>query len=178
MGFGSEVVKPYHAYSPSGMAYGKAVYVSYGREEDYRALVEIGVDVKGCIGVVKRGGGMSRNAVVVKAAEKGVVAVVMFTAGTGGGVERGTVLDGVGDPLTPGWGAGGVDGVERLTVEDGEVLKRFPTVPSLPVSAETAVMILESLEGAKVPQFDHRVGPGPTFLNFTYQVLILIFMDH
>ncbi|KAK1421096.1 hypothetical protein QVD17_23193 [Tagetes erecta] len=179
MGFESEVVKPYHAYSPSGTAYGKAVYVSHGREEDYRALSEIGVDVKGCIAVVKRGGGMSRNAVVVKAAEKGVLAVVMFTAGTGSGVERGTVLDGVGDPLTPGWGANGGGDVERLTVEDGEVSSRFPVVPSLPVSAETAEMILESLEGPKVPElwkdsdmmhkFDVRVGPGPTFLNFTYQ---------
>ncbi|GKE44333.1 probable glutamate carboxypeptidase AMP1, partial [Tanacetum coccineum] len=93
----NEVVKGYHAYSPSGTAYGKAVYVSHGREEDYRALEEGGVDVKGCIGVVKRGGGLSRYAAVVKAAEKGVVAVVMFTGGTGGGVERGTVVDGVGD---------------------------------------------------------------------------------
>ncbi|GKB57238.1 probable glutamate carboxypeptidase AMP1 [Tanacetum coccineum] len=155
----NEVVKGYHAYSPSGTAYGKAVYVSHGREEDYRALEEGGVDVKGCIGVVKRGGGLSRYAAVVKAAEKGVVAVVMFTGGTGGGVERGTVVDGVGDVLTPGWAAD--NGGERLSVEDSEVLKRLPSVPSLPISEETAEMILRSL--------DRKVGPGPTFLNFTYQ---------
>ncbi|KAJ9539473.1 hypothetical protein OSB04_032206 [Centaurea solstitialis] len=52
----SEVVKPYHTYSPSGLAYGKAVYVHHSREEDYRALTSNGV------GVAKRGGGMSRNA--------------------------------------------------------------------------------------------------------------------
>ncbi|KAI3705406.1 hypothetical protein L1987_75643 [Smallanthus sonchifolius] len=177
VGSGSGVIKPYHAYSPSGSAYGKVVYVSHGREDDYRALAAVGVEVKGCIAVVKRGGGMSRNAVGAKAAEKGVVAVVMYTAGTGGGVERGTMLDGVGDPLTPGWGASGRD-VERLRVEDSEVLKRFPLVPSLPVSVTTAEMILGSLGGAKVPhlwrdsdilgKFD-RVGPGPTFLNFTYE---------
>ncbi|KVI09465.1 probable glutamate carboxypeptidase AMP1 [Cynara cardunculus var. scolymus] len=173
----SEVVKPYHAYSPSGSAYGKAVYVYHGREEDYRALASAGVDVKGCVAVAKRGGGMSRNAVVAKAAEKGVLAVVMYTDNNGGGVERGTVLDGVGDPMTPGWAATGGD-VERLGVEDSEVLKRFPTVASLPISAETAALILESLEGARVTHLWKdvdlvgkldRVGPGPTFLNFTYQ---------
>ncbi|MFS7956961.1 putative glutamate carboxypeptidase [Helianthus anomalus] len=182
-GFGSdsEVVRPYHAYSPSGKAYGKAVYVSHGREEDYRALAAAGVNVNGCIAVVKRGGGMSRNAVVVMAAERGVTAVVMFTDGNGNGVERGTVLDGVGDPLTPGWGASGGGDVERLRVEDSEVSGRFPVVPSMPVSAETAAVILGSLGGPRVAhiwkngevdqvrKFD-RVGPGPTFLNFTYEV--------
>ncbi|XP_023751417.1 probable glutamate carboxypeptidase AMP1 [Lactuca sativa] len=185
LGSDSGVVKPYHAYSPSGSAYGKAVYVHHGREEDYRALASAGVDVKGCVAVAKRGGGMSRNAVVVKAAEKGVVAVVMYTENNdrartyyGGGVERGTVLDGVGDPLTPGWGARINGDVERLGMEDDEVLKRFPTVASMPISGETAELILGSLEGARVPHWwrdgdlfgnFNRVGPGPTFLNFTYQ---------
>lgn len=46
---------------------------------------------------------------------------------------------------------------------------------SLPISAETAAGILGSLEGARVPHLWKdvdlvgRVGPGPTFLNFTYQ---------
>ncbi|XP_071734808.1 probable glutamate carboxypeptidase AMP1 [Rutidosis leptorrhynchoides] len=183
-GVDSEVVKPYHAYSPSGTAYGKAVYVNYGREEDYRELAAAGVDLKGCIAVVRRGGGMSRNAAVVKAEEKGVAAVVMFTeikdkarSFNGDGVERGTVLDGVGDPRTPGWASAGRD-FEKLGVEDDGVLKRFPGVPSMPVSDETAGRILGSLEGSRMPKlwkdgdfhmkFD-RVGPGPTFLNFTYQ---------
>lgn len=160
------------------------MYVHHGREEDYRSLASAGVDVRGCVAVAKRGGGMSRNAVVVKAAEKGVVAVVMYTENKdrartyhGGGVERGTVLDGVGDPLTPGWAATDGD-VERLGVEDSEVLKRFPMVASMPISVETAELILGSLEGARVPHLWrdgdllgnlNRVGPGPTFLNFTYQ---------
>ncbi|XP_076890173.1 putative glutamate carboxypeptidase AMP1 [Bidens hawaiensis] len=174
---GSEVVKPYHAYSPSGTAYGKAVYVNHGREEDYVALAAAGVNIHGCVAVVRRGGGMSRNAVAVKAGEKGVVAMVMYTGGTGVGVERGTVLDGVGDPLTPGWASGNGD-EERLRVEDSEVSGRFPGVPSLPVSEETAGWILGSLGGPRVGRlwkdgdvlrkFD-RVGPGPTYLNFTYQ---------
>ncbi|KAI7736777.1 hypothetical protein M8C21_016424 [Ambrosia artemisiifolia] len=174
----SEVIKPYHAYSPSGTAYGKAVYVSHGREQDYHALEAAGVNVNGCIAVVRRGGGMSRNAVVVKAAEKGITAVVMFTNGNGNGVERGTVLEGVGDPLTPGWGGLSSGDVERLRVEDEEVSGRFPGVPSLPISATTAEMILRSLGGPRVTHMWkdsdglnklYRVGPGPTFLNFTYK---------
>ena len=101
-------------------------------------------------------------------------------------MERGTVLDGVGDPQTPGWTATDGD-AERLAMNDDEVLKRFPTVASMPISAETADVILGSLEGSRVPHLwrdndlvgnFNRVGPGPTFLNFTYQVSFFIFLDH
>ncbi|CAK9137895.1 unnamed protein product [Ilex paraguariensis] len=171
------VVRPYHAYSPSGSAYGEVVFVNYGKEEDYRALREQGVKVKGCIAIVRRGGGMSRNDVVVKAAEKGVAAVLMYTEGDSfrEGVERGTVMGGLGDPLSPGWA--GVENGERLGVEEDQVIQRFPKIPSMPISAERAETILSSLEGARVPSQwlgtlktkVQRVGPGPTMLNFTYQ---------
>ncbi|KAL9319314.1 hypothetical protein ACSQ67_015831 [Phaseolus vulgaris] len=107
-----EVVAPYHAYSPSGSAWAAAVFVNYGREEDFR----------------------------------------------------------------PGWG--GEDGGESLGLDDSKVLKRFPKIPSMPLSAEAAERILVSLGGAPLP-LDWRgtlksskvrnVGPGPTMLNFTYQ---------
>lgn len=152
------------------------MFVNYGREKDYNALEAQGVDVKGCVAIVRRGGDMSRNAVVVKAAEKGVAAVLMYTEGDlRNGVERGTVMNGMGDPLTPGWGSVG-DG-ERLGFEDGEVVKRFPGVPSMPVSEEIAERIMRTLEGGRVPEewkgtlksFVRGIGPGPTMLNFTYQ---------
>ncbi|KAK3405680.1 hypothetical protein EUGRSUZ_K01904 [Eucalyptus grandis] len=96
-------------------------------------------------------------------------------AGRRGGVERGTVMRGVGDPLSPGWAA--LEGGEALGLDDEEVSARFPKVPSLPVSAECAEMILASLGGPPAPPewtetmgFKVRgVGPGPTALNFTYQ---------
>lgn len=129
--------------------------------------------------VVARRGEMSRYAVVEKAAEKGAAAVLMYTEATaefnGGGVERGTVMGGLGDPLTPGWA--GVEGGERLGLEDSDVLRRFPKIPSMPLSVDTAEIILRSLEGTRVP-YEWRgtlksevgsVGPGPTLLNFTYQ---------
>ncbi|KAL1821182.1 hypothetical protein ACET3Z_016051 [Daucus carota] len=174
----SDVVSPYHAYSPSGSVYSTAVFVNYGRDKDYNALEALGVSVKGCVAIVRRGGDMSRNAVVTKAAKNGVAAVVMYTEAEAmykNGVERGTVMDGMGDPLTPGWAS--VADAERLGFDDPDVVKRFPAIPSMPVSSETAEEIMRTLEGGRVPEewkgslksFVKGIGPGPTKLNFTYQ---------
>ncbi|KAK2988846.1 hypothetical protein RJ640_020210 [Escallonia rubra] len=169
------VVIPYHAYSPSGSVYAMAVFVNYGRAEDYDALAALGVEVKGCVAILRRGI-LSRNAAVEKAAERGAAAVLMYTEGVfRGGVERGTVIKGLGDPLTPGWAS--VEGGERLGLDDSKVLEKFPAVPSMPVSAETAEIILRSLEGCAVPfgwtgtlkRGIGKLGPGPTMLNFSYQ---------
>nr|AQX44146.1 Peptidase M28 family protein [Apostasia odorata] len=167
------VVPPYHAYSASGATVGPAVYVNLGRDEDYLTLHRLGVDVRGCVAVVRRGGG-PRGAVVETAAARGAKAVLMYGKTTGGGVERGTVLlGGPGDPLTPGWAA--IAGGERFRVEDGEVTRRFPRIPSMPVSAATAGEILVSLGGLPAPPEWKAespalvgVGGGPTLLNFTY----------
>ncbi|KAL0344882.1 UNVERIFIED_CONTAM: putative glutamate carboxypeptidase AMP1 [Sesamum radiatum] len=61
-----------------------------------------GVSVKGCVGIVRRGSGMSRYEVVANAAAHGVSAVLMYTEGEyKEGVERGTVMNGLGDHLPP-----------------------------------------------------------------------------
>lgn len=177
-GFSSSgVVKPYHAYSPSGSAYGKPCFLNYGREKDYIALGTNGVNVKGCVGIVRRGGGLSRNEMVEKAAARGVEAVLMFTEGEfEGGVERGTVMSGLGDPLSPGWG--GVENGEKLRIDDPLVMQRFPSIHSLPISMKSAEIILKSLEGPEMPyewrkslrcSTSGRLGPGPIMINFTYQ---------
>ncbi|KAK7244731.1 hypothetical protein RIF29_39557 [Crotalaria pallida] len=181
---GDEVVAPYHAYSPSGSVHAKAVFVNHGRESDYRELAAIGVSVAGCVAVARSGGGVGRGAVVEKAEEEGAVAVLIYGDGDTwrDGFERGHVMrGGVGDPLSPGWGAGVEGGGgERLGLEDSEVLKRFPKIPSLPLSADVAETILNSLGGAMVPlewrstlrrsnNKVRNVGPGPTMLDFTYQ---------
>lgn len=170
------VVQPYHAYSPSGSVYEKAVFVNYGREEDYGVLEEIGVDVRGCVVIARRGKGVGRGDVVVIAEKRGAIGVLLYVEKEGGGVERGTVMKGIGDPISPGWG--GVEGGETLEWEDNEVLKRFPKIPSLPLSLENALTILGTLEGAFIPHIWNdsswvngvRVGPGPTMVNLTYQV--------
>ncbi|KAL0426631.1 UNVERIFIED_CONTAM: putative glutamate carboxypeptidase AMP1 [Sesamum latifolium] len=109
-----------------------------------------GVGVKGCVGIVRRGSGMSRYEVVANAAAHGVSAVLMYTEGEyKEGVERGTVMNGLGDPLTPGWA--GIEGGEKLDLNDPRVTEKFPAVPSLPVSEAAAESIIRSLEGAGVP---------------------------
>lgn len=168
------VVPPYHAYSPSGSAHAKVVFVNYGRGEDYRALEELGVNVSGCVVIARRGGDMPRAEVIKKAEKNGALSVLLYAeqdSRYNRGFERGFVMDGVGDPLSPGWG--GVDGAERLDMEDPEVLKRFPKIPSMPLSAEAAETILGTLGGAEAPaewrSGVERVGPGPTVANFTYR---------
>lgn len=169
------VVPPYHAYSPSGSAHAKVVFVNYGRGEDYRALEELGVNVSGCVVIARRGGDMPRGEVIKKAEKHGALSVLLYSewdSRYNKGFERGFVMDGVGDPLSPGWA--GVDGAERLDMENPEVLKRFPKIPSMPLSAEAAETILGTLGGAESPaewrSGVERVGPGPTLVNFTYQV--------
>lgn len=146
--------------------------MNHGTDEDYRTLGKLGVNVSGCV-VIARKGGLPRGVMVRKAETQGASAVLLYAEGDmfKKGFERGTVMSGVGDPLSPGWA--GVDGGERLHSEDSEVLKRFPRIPSMPLSAEAAEFILGSLGGAQSPPgwpTGVGVGPGPTMLNFTYQV--------
>ncbi|KAG0467055.1 hypothetical protein HPP92_018635 [Vanilla planifolia] len=166
-------VLPYHAYSPSGVAIAPAVYVNLGRDEDYLALERLGVDVRGLVAVIRRGGG-PRGTVVEAAAVRGAKAVLMFRSNESGGGEWGNVLlGGSVDPLTPGWAAEA--DAERLPIEDGRVKSRFPRIPSMPVSASTAAEILGSLGGPLAPPewiaeapAVVGVGGGPTIVNFTY----------
>ncbi|KAM3278692.1 hypothetical protein ACQJBY_046145 [Aegilops geniculata] len=173
---GRRVVRPYHAYAPSGEAVAEAVFVNLGREEDLVALDRLGVSLRGRVAVAVRGGGY-RGGVVARAAGRGAVAV-LIAGRADGGVERGTVLlGGPGDPLTPGWAA--ADGAERLGFDHEAVRRRFPTIPSMPVSADTASAIVRSLGGPALPPewraglglegHAGGVGPGPTLVNFTYQ---------
>ncbi|KAM0885620.1 hypothetical protein ACQ4PT_030196 [Festuca glaucescens] len=170
------LVRPYHAYSPSGAAVAEAVFVNLGREEDFRALDRLGVPAQGRVVVAVRGGGY-RGGVVARAAARGAVAV-LIAGRADGGVERGTViLGGPGDPLTPGWAA--TDGAQRLGFDHDAVKRRVPTIPSMPVSADTASAIVRTLGGPALPPEWRAalnlgddvggVGPGPTLLNFTYQ---------
>jgi N-acetylated-alpha-linked acidic dipeptidase len=173
---GRRLVRPYHAYAPSGDAVAEAVFVNLGREEDYLALERLGVAVRGRVAVAVRGGGY-RGGVVARAAERGAVAV-LIAGHADGGVERGTVLlGGPGDPLTPGWAA--TAEAERLGFNNEAVKRRFQTIPSMPVSLKTAVAIIRTLGGPAIPAKwnasslgvnEGGVGPGPTFVSFTYQV--------
>ncbi|KAG8098490.1 hypothetical protein GUJ93_ZPchr0013g34399 [Zizania palustris] len=165
---GRHLVRPYHAYAPSGGAVAEAVFVNLGREEDYLALDRLGVSVRGCIVVAIRGGGY-RGGVVQRAAGRGAVAV-LIAGHADGGVERGTVI--LGGPGILSLPAGRPRARrKRLGFDHETVMRRFPTIPSMPVSAMTASAILRSLGGPPLPaewrigvelaENFRGVGPGP-----------------
>ncbi|XP_075509749.1 putative glutamate carboxypeptidase LAMP1 [Primulina tabacum] len=188
-----QVTPTFHAFAKSGTAVGLAVYVNYGRVEDYAALQAMGVNVSGRIALA-RYGKIYRGDIVQNGYAAGAIGVVIFTdrkdyGGGGGdakwfpdekwmppsGVQVGSVYSGVGDPTTPGWPS--TEWCERITNEEVEKSGDVPLIPSLPVSWESGDVLMRSIggmvanedwqggEGAPV----YRVGPGPGVLNLTYE---------
>ncbi|KAH7293098.1 hypothetical protein KP509_28G011800 [Ceratopteris richardii] len=180
------VIPTFHAYSPSGDVISEAVYVNYGRAEDYRVLEDLGINLKGAI-VIARYGKIFRGDIVNLAAKAGAAAAIIysdpFDYAEGGkkgfypdsaflppyGVQRGTVFRELGDPLTPGWPS-------TLHSERLHTSSELPSIPSLPISALDALHILQSSGGPVAPPSwhgaldisDYHVGRGPTLLHFSY----------
>ncbi|KAH9320054.1 hypothetical protein KI387_021823, partial [Taxus chinensis] len=185
-----KVIPTFHAYSPSGNVSAQIVFANYGREEDYALLRNMGVDPKGAI-VIAKYAKIYRGDIVGNAAEAGAIAVVVYSdpQDYGGnrtegyyphsrwlppsGVQRGSIYGKIGDPLTPGWPS--VADAERLSVDDPRI--KLPSIPSIPISAEDATLIMKSLDGPLAPPHWHgaldlpayRLGRGPALLNFNYQ---------
>ncbi|KAK0570869.1 hypothetical protein LWI29_007716 [Acer saccharum] len=188
----SQVLPTFHAYAKSGSVTGPAVYVNYGRVEDYATLREMGVNVSGSV-VLARYGGIFRGDIVNNAYEAGAIGALIYTDrkdyGGGGsdakwfpddkwmppsGVQVGTVYVGTGDPTTPGWASS--EGCERLSYEEVEKAAALPLIPSLPISSADGETIIRSIDGKQANddwQGDkdaplYRVGPGPGVVNLTY----------
>ncbi|KAK1266307.1 putative glutamate carboxypeptidase 2 [Acorus gramineus] len=184
----AEVVPTFHAYAPTASVAGPAVYVNYGRVEDYDVLHELGMNISGAV-VLARYGKIFRGDIVGNAYEAGAVGAVVYTdrKDYGGevwfpegrpmpptGVQIGTVYWAAGDPSTPGWASR--SGCERIEVEEMVARGDLPRIPSLPVSAVDGEAIMRAI-GGPVAGDDwqggdggvvYRVGPGPGVLNLTY----------
>lgn len=153
----------FHGHSRAGDVTGPVIYANYGSREDYKALSDSGIDVKGAIALVKYGGTQRDQALKVKAAEDwGFVGCVIYSdpkedgfvlgqpAPGGrfmpeGGVQRGSVglmSWVVGDVLTPGWAS--VEGAERLSHDNNPGLVN---IPSIPLSWGDARHLLEAIQG-------------------------------
>ncbi|CAH8390068.1 unnamed protein product [Eruca vesicaria subsp. sativa] len=175
--YANEVTPTFHGYAKSGNVSGPVVYANYGRVQDF-----VGLNVSGAV-VVARYGKIYRGDIVRNAYHAGAVGVVIYTDerdyGGGGdecfpvskwmppsGVQVGTVYNGLGDPTTPGWES--VDGCERLSEEEVEMSGDMPRIPSLPISAADAEVILKSVVGDVVDGDVYPVGPGPGVLNLSY----------
>lgn len=167
-----------NGYSGEGDVTAEVVYVNYGLIEDYAQLDSIGVSVKGKIAVARYG--RSFRGIKAREAEKrGALALIIysdpqddgFVTGdvypegpmrNSDGVQRGSVMNGNGDPSTPGYGS--TQGVARLT----PARMSIPRIPVVPVSYGNASELLKFVRGADVPRtwqgglaFRYHAGPGP-----------------
>lgn len=167
-----------NGYSGTGDATGEVVYVNYGLIEDYAQLDSIGVSVRGKVAIARYG--RSFRGIKAREAEKhGAVALLMYSdpADDGyvqgdvypegpfrneRGVQRGSVMNGAGDPSTPGYPS--TAGATRIPLDQMPV----PRIPVLPLSYGNAVELLKDVRGASIPRgwqgglaFRYHVGPGP-----------------
>jgi N-acetylated-alpha-linked acidic dipeptidase len=176
----------FNSYSPSADVTAPVVYVNYGTEEDYAALDSLGVSVAGKIALVRYGrtyrGIKSKLAEEHKAAglliysdpqDDGYAVGDPYPRGPwrpSTGIQRGSVLYTQiypGDPLTPGVAA--TKDANRLAPADAASLPRIPT---LPINAQDASIILANLGGEHVPPgwqgglpLSYHIGPGDAQLH-------------
>ncbi|XP_028581864.2 putative N-acetylated-alpha-linked acidic dipeptidase isoform X1 [Podarcis muralis] len=177
-----DVVPPYSAFSAQGMPEGDLVYVNYGSIEDFQRLErELGINCSGKI-VIVRYGKIFRGNKVKNAANAGAKGVILYSdpadscapgvdpypAGWNlpeGGAQRGNVLilDGAGDPLTPGYPA------KEYTYRYDEAQATAQlNIPVHPIGYHDAEMLLRDMGGPPPPDdswkgklsVPYNVGPG------------------
>ncbi len=175
-----------NGYSGQGEGQAEVVYANYGLYEDYAALDSIGVSVKGKI-VLARYGNSYRGIKARLAEMHGAIGLLIYSDPADDGyvrgdvypegpfrpstsVQRGSVMNGDGDPTTPGWGS--VEGARR--VEPGsEGGFELPHIPVLPISYGIAESIITNLRGKPLPVQSwqgglaarYHVGPGPAVVR-------------
>jgi N-acetylated-alpha-linked acidic dipeptidase len=179
--FDARAVPGVNGYSPSGDVTGDVVYANYGMLDDYRRLAELGVSVEGKIVLARYGEGY--RGVKAKLAEEHKAAGLLifsdpaddgYAAGDTfprgpwrpmSGIQRGSILytsTYPGDPLTP--GVASTPGARRLAPADA---KSLPHIPTLPINAQDAALILSNMGGQVVPRgwqgglpITYHLGPG------------------
>ncbi len=193
--YDSHAVTAFNAYSPSGDVTAQVVYVNRGLPDDYEALAELGVEVRGKIALARYGGSF-RGVKAQVAEEHGAAGLIIYSDPADDGymrgdiypngpmrpenaIQRGSLLyifNYPGDPLTPGFAS--IKTAKRLKAEEARSITKTPTTP---ISYSQASLILKSLAGPEVPEgwqgglpFRYHVGPGPATvhikLEMDYQV--------
>ncbi len=164
--------------SGAGVGEGELVFANFGLIEDYAVLDSLGVSVKGKV-VLARYGRSFRGIKAREAEKRGAVALLIYTDPLDDGfargdvypegpmrplqgVQRGSVFNGTGDPLTPGYAS--TPGAPRLRVEQ----TTLPKIPVVPISGENAQLLIAQVRGTAIPPnwqgglaLRYHVGPGP-----------------
>jgi N-acetylated-alpha-linked acidic dipeptidase len=178
------VLPAFHGSSPSCDVTADAVYVNYGRPEDFKKLEDMHISVAGKMVVVRYGMNF-RGVKVYLAQQRGAAGVIIYSdpADDGyfqgdkyphgpwrpdTGVQRGSVqfmFKYPGDATTPDVASTpGLAATRRLPLPK---VSSLPTIPSMPLSYHDAAPILESLGGPVAPRewqgalpFSYHVGGG------------------
>lgn len=180
----SDSVPTFHGYSANGTATGEILYANYCTREDFEALQEAGVDVRGKV-TLCRYGGLFRGLKVKFSEEWGAVATLIYSdpaedgeilepeyeaypygpARNADAVQRGSVQDlpyAPGDPTTPGYASH--PDVDRTEPQG------LPSIPSIPISYNDAIPLFEAIGTngvafngwkGKIPGVKYHSGPSP-----------------
>ncbi|XP_041470140.1 N-acetylated-alpha-linked acidic dipeptidase 2-like [Lytechinus variegatus] len=174
------ILPPFNAYSASGVHSGDLVYVNYARLADFEFLQDLNppINLTGKIAIA-RYGKLYRGDKAKFAAQFGAAGLILYSdpkdyavegAETypdglylpGTGTQRGSCLDGNGDPLTQSYPA--IDSAYRLAIEKSTML---PTIPIHPIGYDDAKILLENMDGVPVGEdweggldLTYRYGPG------------------
>ncbi len=179
--FDKGVVPAFNDYSPSGEVTAPVVYVNYGMPDDYRQLANLGVDVTGKVVIARYGVGY--RGIKAKLAEEHKAAALIiysdpqedgFAIGDPyprgpwrpvSGIQRGSIIYTQiypGDPLTP--GTASTPNAPRIALSDATNL---PHIPTMPINAQDAAVILSKLDGQEAPRswqgslpFTYHLGSG------------------
>jgi N-acetylated-alpha-linked acidic dipeptidase len=191
--FNGQVSIGFNAYSASGEVTAPVVYAHGGNPEDYDRLLEMGIDIKGKIALVRYSEPYSyRGFKALTAQRRGAAGLLIYSDPKDDGYMRGDVFpDGPwgpeshiqrggipfdfivpGDPLTPGWAS--IPGARRLKPEESEIL---PKIMAVPLSHKETRPLLENLAGPAVPPewqgglpFSYHVGPGPAKVHLKVEM--------
>jgi N-acetylated-alpha-linked acidic dipeptidase len=164
--------------SAAGTGEGEVVFANFGLIEDYATLDSLGISVRGKV-VLARYGRSFRGIKAREAEKRGAVALLIYTDPLDdgfargdvypegpmrplSGVQRGSVFNGTGDPLTPGYAS--VAGAPRIPLAQSGV----PKIPVVPISGANAQIILQDVRGGAIPSnwqgglpLRYHIGAGP-----------------
>ncbi len=170
---------PINGYGGSGDVSAEVVFVNFGLVEDYATLDSLGVSVKGKVAVARYG--RSFRGIKAREAEAhGAVALLIYSDPQDDGfvqgdvypegpwrpaqgIQRGSVMNGAGDPSTPGYAS--TAGAKRIPLNDMPV----PHIPVVPIGYGNAAKLLAGVRGMAIPRgwqggmpFRYHIGPGPS----------------
>ncbi|MDP6963727.1 MAG: M28 family peptidase, partial [Planctomycetota bacterium] len=147
-------IPPMHGLTGEGSAEGSIWYVGYGTEQEFSELQrKHGDNFKGDIALM-RYGALYRGLKIANAEKFGFSGALLYTDAEddgfhrgqvlpdgpfrpASGIQRGSVFNGNGDALTPGWAA--TQNAKRLDEKDAPGLVH---IPSLPISSATASILI------------------------------------